>query len=362
MNRWMPARNQRYSASAGNGDGPGVEAPSPPELNQRGVSPVRMRRLHRTQSAGPALRAQEVRPLSALINRLGRPLALGMLDEQAAIAAVTNLTSRAGAVPFDPKLSRHLLRQAADRFANYRALDEMRVRRAVWPLCESRKPGEQIMARARATAPTPCARTRCSTSAERSPAPARGGVPMADPIWDDPKVANLHKRPSSNRLKLRAASLPDPATIPPRQWLYGTQLLRGFVSVLVAPGGTGKSAYAMAVATAIASGRPILGENIFARVNVAVLNLEEPLDELDRRLAAICIRHKVCETEIAGPPLPALRRRPAHHHGGHGDDGFEVISPDEEALVEEIKATTSASSSWTRSPKATRSRRTATRT
>jgi hypothetical protein len=94
-----------------------------------------------------------VRTLSAFINRLGRPLALGMLDEQAAIAAVTNLTSRAGAVPFDPKLSRHLLRQAADRFANYRALDEMRVRRAVWPLCESRKPGEQIMARARATAP-----------------------------------------------------------------------------------------------------------------------------------------------------------------------------------------------------------------
>src|SRR3954466_12859112 len=94
-------------------------------------------------------------------------------------------------------------------------------------------------------------------------------------------------------LILRSARLPDPTKIPPRQWLYGTQLLRGFVSVLVAPGGTGKSAYAMAVATAVASGRPILGEHIFARVNVAVLNLEDPLHELDRRLAAICMRHRV---------------------------------------------------------------------
>jgi hypothetical protein len=161
---------------------------------------------------------------------------------------------------------------------------------------------------------------------------------MADPIWDDPKVANLHKRPSSNRLKLRAASLPDPATIPPRQWLYGTQLLRGLVSVLVAPGGTGKSAYAMAIATAIASGRPILGENIFASVNVAVLNLEDPLHELDRRLAAICMRHKVCETEIAGRIFLHSNDDGAITMGAMSDDGFEVIHPDEGALVEEIKA------------------------
>ena len=35
------------------------------------------------------------------------------------------------------------------------------------------------------------------------------------------------------------APLPDPASIPPREWLYGTRLIRRFVSVLAAPGGAG---------------------------------------------------------------------------------------------------------------------------
>lgn len=131
---------------------PTLEASRPSELNQRG----------RSRQDAPCVSAhhgepgpvtQEACPVSALINRLGRPLALGLLDEQAAIAAVTNLTSRNGATPFSPKLSRHLLRQSAEAFANQRALDEMRVRRAAWPLCESRKPGQQILAAADATRP-----------------------------------------------------------------------------------------------------------------------------------------------------------------------------------------------------------------
>lgn len=160
---------------------------------------------------------------------------------------------------------------------------------------------------------------------------------MADPIWDN--VSRLHRRPGSDaKLVLRPATLPNPGKIPPRQWLYGTQLMRGVVSVLVAPGGTGKSVYAMAVAAAVASGRPILGDHIFARANVAVLNLEEPMDELDRRLAAVCIRHRICETEIldrlylnSGDDRPLTM-------AAIGGDGFEVVSPDEEALVAEIKA------------------------
>ena len=66
-----------------------------------------------------------------------------------------------------------------------------------------------------------------------------------------------HAQQDKPPLVLHAARLPDPKTIPPRQWLYGTQLIRGFVSVLVAPGGTGKSAYAMAMVLALVAGRPL---------------------------------------------------------------------------------------------------------
>src|SRR6185312_5471374 len=83
------------------------------------------------------------------------------------------------------------------------------------------------------------------------------------------------------------ARLPDPTAIPPREWLYGTRLIRRFVSVLVSPGGVGKSAYAMGVAVALATGRPILGERVHHQAPAWVLNLEDPLDELNRRLAAL---------------------------------------------------------------------------
>src|SRR5690606_4620106 len=51
----------------------------------------------------------------------------------------------------------------------------------------------------------------------------------------------------------------DPATIPPREWLYGRHLMRKFVSVTVAPGGVGKSSLAIVEAVAMASGKPLLG-------------------------------------------------------------------------------------------------------
>jgi hypothetical protein len=163
---------------------------------------------------------------------------------------------------------------------------------------------------------------------------------MADPIWDDPKVAKLsNRRPGSDKaLVLRPAPLPDPSAIPPREWLYGTQLLRGFVSVLVAPGGTGKSAYAMAVAVSVAIGKPLLGDHVFAHLNVALLNLEEPLNELNRRLAAVCIRHRIGKADLqdrlflhSGEDRPITMAEVAA-------DGFQVAHPDEAALIAEIKA------------------------
>src|SRR3954469_18345379 len=71
------------------------------------------------------------------------------------------------------------------------------------------------------------------------------------------------KKPSTFTLK--AARLPDPTTIPPRAWLYGTQVIRGFVTMIVAPGGTGKSSYAIGVGMALASGRDILGDRVWER-------------------------------------------------------------------------------------------------
>lgn len=168
---------------------------------------------------------------------------------------------------------------------------------------------------------------------------------MADdkPIWEayaggGTKPRLVATNGETPPLVLRSARLPDPRTIPPRQWLYGTQLLRGFVTVLVAPGGTGKSTYAMVVAAALASGRALLGEHIFATVPTAILNLEDPMEELDRRLAAIMIRYHLTPADLADRIFLHSGEDRAVTMAALGDDGFTVVHPDEEALTAEILA------------------------
>jgi len=143
----------------------------------------------------------------------------------------------------------------------------------------------------------------------------------------------------NGKLVLRPARLPEPHTLPPREWLYGTELIRGFVTVLVAPGGTGKSAYAMAVGISLASRRAFLGSNIFSQVNVAVINLDDPMDELERRVAAIMIVHRIRRSELEG----RLFLEDCDGHGltlaapARDDNGFYVANPDEKALTDLIR-------------------------
>jgi len=46
--------------------------------------------------------------------------------------------------------------------------------------------------------------------------------------------------------------------IPPRPWLAGTRLLRGYVTLLTGPGGVGKTALTMTTALSYALGRNLL--------------------------------------------------------------------------------------------------------
>lgn len=139
-------------------------------------------------------------------------------------------------------------------------------------------------------------------------------------------------------LVLKAARLPDPTSIPPRAWLYGTQLLRGYVSVLVAPGGVGKTLYAMGIAVAVTSDRSIFGERIFARVNVAVVNLEDPMEELERRLAALMIHHGIDRAELQGRYFLYSADDRRITIAKFSPDGSEVIHPDEGPIIREIQA------------------------
>jgi len=133
-------------------------------------------------------------------------------------------------------------------------------------------------------------------------------------------------------LAAEPALLPAAEAIPPREWLYGSRLIRRFVSVLAAPGGVGKSALALAQAVALATGRPFLGERVHHSAPAWVFNLEDPLDEMHRRLAALMRLHGIAEAELRGRLfLNSGRLRRLVMAELDGDGG--IALPDREPMI-----------------------------
>ena len=112
----------------------------------------------------------------------------------------------------------------------------------------------------------------------------------------------IHSGASSLAKKITATPFVwrDPAKMPRRQWIYGHHIIRRFLSTTVAPGAVGKSSLTMVEAVALATGRNLLGTQPAGRLKVWVWNGEDPLEELERRVAAICIHYRIDPTELEG--------------------------------------------------------------
>jgi RecA-family ATPase len=72
------------------------------------------------------------------------------------------------------------------------------------------------------------------------------------------------------------------------------------VSLTAGPGGMGKSSLDLVEAIAMATCRNLLGEQPEERLRVWYHNGEDPLDEINRRIAAICQHHSIPQEELAG--------------------------------------------------------------
>jgi hypothetical protein len=100
--------------------------------------------------------------------------------------------------------------------------------------------------------------------------------------------------------KVRSAGRDD-GSIPPRDWLLGTNFCRGFLSGLTGPGATGKTAIRLLQFIALALGRgDLVGEQVFERTRVLLVCLEDDEMEVRRRIRAVCIHHKLDERDLDG--------------------------------------------------------------
>jgi hypothetical protein len=100
----------------------------------------------------------------------------------------------------------------------------------------------------------------------------------------------------------------DPSSIPTRKWLYGRRLIRKFVGATAAAAGVGKSTLGLAEDVAMASGRDLLGQKVDAPLRVWSWNGEDPREELERRLAAICLHYDVTPVDIGDRLFRRARR------------------------------------------------------
>jgi len=90
------------------------------------------------------------------------------------------------------------------------------------------------------------------------------------------------------------------AMLPRRRWLLGRSLLRGHLTLLVAPPGVGKSTHGIARAVAVATGRDITSETVHEQVQSWIYNTEDDADELKRRLGAVLQHWSIPFSEVRG--------------------------------------------------------------
>lgn len=129
------------------------------------------------------------------------------------------------------------------------------------------------------------------------------------------------------------------ADIPKREWLYGRHLLRKFVSLDVAAGGVGKSSLKIGEALAMASGRDLYGKGLpEGALTVWMWNLEDPHDEIERRLHATAQRFNVTADEIGDRLYVDSGRDQPLVMATEGPDGAMIVRPVVDALIEEMIA------------------------
>jgi hypothetical protein len=129
----------------------------------------------------------------------------------------------------------------------------------------------------------------------------------------------------------------DPATIPPRRWLYGSHYIREYISTTVAPGGLGKSTLALVDIVAVATGRALVGIMPQERVNVWYWNGEDPHEEIERRVAAICIHYGIDPAELEGRLFIDSGRDTPVVVATETKDGATIARPVVDDLVAEMR-------------------------
>ena len=126
------------------------------------------------------------------------------------------------------------------------------------------------------------------------------GFDVADYNVEEQEAAEekAEEREKSGELKATPIGAVDITKMPRREFLYGTHLIKKYVSATVAPGGGSKTTLLLTDAIALVTNRNLIGNEPKNGCNAWHYNLEDPLDELKRRAIAICMKFDIDPKDI----------------------------------------------------------------
>jgi hypothetical protein len=143
------------------------------------------------------------------------------------------------------------------------------------------------------------------------------------------------EQPSAPFVATKAGTI-DPRALPRREWVLGQRLIKKFVTVTLAPPGVGKSTLTMQEMVAVAmNDARLTGDPIHLSGPTWIYNGEDPLDELQRRLAAIML-HWGLAPAVVGDRVFLNSGRDRRLIVAREIDGAVVQTPDVETLIEQI--------------------------
>lgn len=141
------------------------------------------------------------------------------------------------------------------------------------------------------------------------------------------------------RIKATPFAWRNEADIPRREWLYGHDLIRKFLSLDIAPGGLGKSSLKIVEALAMASGLPLLNKTVHGGpLRVWVYNLEDPVEETERRFAAAAKHYKLTPDHCGDRLYSDSGREQPVCIAEETETGARIVRPVAEAIIAELKA------------------------
>lgn len=130
----------------------------------------------------------------------------------------------------------------------------------------------------------------------------------------------------------------DPTKLPRREFAFGTHYIRKYVSVTGAPGGLGKSSNSIVDALSMVSGRALAGTKPPLRLKVWLFNMEDPRDELERRIMAAAVHYNLKPDDLRGLFVDTGREQELVIAREDKRSGVKVIEPIVEAVTEQIRA------------------------